>query len=142
MNHRRVLRPDSIRRLEKPFGWIPLRLVTSGLLARLHPDEKLLYLFLSTVADKYGVSFYGDRRLERELGIDSARIAEARHGLMRRQLIVVSGLTVQLLPLPALPIQPPPLRPTPTRSSRQLQPIGKILDRLLPGRGPNPRQSG
>ena len=45
------LRTDRIRTLERPFGWIPFRILTSGLLPALSPPTKLLYFFLCLVAD-------------------------------------------------------------------------------------------
>jgi hypothetical protein len=58
------LRTDRIRTVEPPFGWIPFRILTSGLLAQLSLQAKLLYFFLCLVADEQGMSYYGERRLK------------------------------------------------------------------------------
>jgi hypothetical protein len=130
MNHfKKLLRNDRIRSIERPFGWIPRRLVTSGLLADLDPPEKLLYFFLASVADPVGISFYGDRRLGQELRLSAQQLSHARSSLARRDLIAVDRSTVQLLSLP------PPLVIRSRRSIPQthcgLQAVGTILENII-----------
>ena len=53
-NEKRVARLQEliVRRLEKPFGWVPLRLLASELRAEPSAEATLLYFFLCLVADQ------------------------------------------------------------------------------------------
>lgn len=96
----RLLCPERLRGIERPFGWVPLRLLTSGLLAQLSREAKLLYFFLCLVSDRQGLSFYGERRLERELGLARGALHRARQELKRYDLLAFDGRIYQLLSLP------------------------------------------
>jgi len=95
-----LLRPDRIRTIEKPFAWIPFRLVTDGTFADLSDPAKLLYLFLCLAADRQGMSFYGDARLATFFELDPYEIALARHELIAKDLIAYDGHLYQVLSLP------------------------------------------
>ena len=97
----RLLRPDRLRTVERPFGWIPFRILSSGWLQRLCREAKLLYFFLCLVADGRGVSFYGDARLCRRLGLSAVELTEARDELCHLDLLAFNGFVYQLLSLPA-----------------------------------------
>jgi hypothetical protein len=97
---RALLRTDRIRTVERPFGWVPCRMLTNGTIASMSPDERQLYLVLALAADRQGISFYGDRRIRRILGCDQHELELARHALMARELLAYDGATYQLLPLP------------------------------------------
>lgn len=79
--HPTPLCTERVRRLEKPFGWVPFRLLTSGLLAELSVSAKLLYFFLCLVANREGLSFYGEERLQRLLGLSAGELALCREEL-------------------------------------------------------------
>lgn len=123
------LRPDRLRRLERPFSWIPFRILTSGLLAQLSRPAKLLYFFLCLVADQHGLSFYGEQRLRGLLAFTGLELARARHELCKRDLLAFDGRIYQLLSLPQPASRPPP----PPDRCRGTSPeaIGKVLQRLL-----------
>jgi hypothetical protein len=65
-----------------------------------------LYLFLVTVADARGLSWYGDAQTARRLSMDSARLPQARGDLVRAGLLAYAGGLYQVLglgdPLPKL----------------------------------------
>jgi hypothetical protein len=94
------LRPERIRTLEKPFGWIAFRVLSCGILERLSPAAMLLYFFLSLVADENGMSFYGERRLTSILKMSKAVIASARAELCLLDLLAFDGRLYQVLSLP------------------------------------------
>ena len=94
------LRPDRLRTLAAPFGWIPFRIVKEGWLPRLSRDAKLLYFFLCLVADNHGVSFYGDARIARELGLHTDEIVQARNELTAIDLLAFNGRVYQVMSLP------------------------------------------
>ncbi len=107
------LRPRRVRRLERPFGWLPLRLVTEGTWARLSAPAQQLYAFLALVADRQGVSFYGEARLSALLHRSLAEVRAARDELRAGDLLAFERGTYQLLALPgprpaALPRGAPP----------------------------------
>ena len=100
MRRPKPLRPERIRTLEKPFGWIAFRVLSSGILDRLSPMAMLLYFFLSLVADENGMSFYGERRLTSVLKLSRAVLASARSELCAMDLLAFDGRLYQVLSLP------------------------------------------
>jgi hypothetical protein len=58
MIKKKILNPDRIRRINGGFSFIPHRFVGDGFLTSLQQTELLVYLFLVTVSDRYGLSFY------------------------------------------------------------------------------------
>lgn len=129
MNRPRPLRVDRLRTLERPFGWIPFRLLSSGWLPRLGREAKLLYFFLCLVADGQGISYYGDARLFRLLDMSLADLGMAREELCRRDLLAFDGRVYQLLSLPRE--SSVPVRKSPRRRGVDAEPVGRILQRLL-----------
>jgi hypothetical protein len=121
----RPLKPDRLRTLERPFGWIPFRILTSGRLQQLSRDAKLLYFFLCLVADARGISFYGDVRLGQLLALAPPELRHAREQLCRRDLLAFDGRIYQLLSLPS-----EPSRPEPASWHSDPEPAGRILQRL------------
>jgi hypothetical protein len=89
-----------------------------------------LYLFLLTVADAEGLSFYSDPALVRILTLDSAALAQARRELLEAHLIAYEKPLYQVLSLdPPLwaPARPPQSEPVP---------VGAILQDLFTGKIP------
>jgi hypothetical protein len=62
-----LLRPERLRSIERPFGWLPCRLLSEGWLQALSGPAKQLYMLLATAADRQGLSFYSDARIDRVL---------------------------------------------------------------------------
>ncbi len=60
MIKKRALNPQRVRRIKGGFSFIPHRFVTNGYLGSLSGHELLLYLFLVTVSDRSGLSFYSE----------------------------------------------------------------------------------
>ena len=59
-----LLRPDRLRQVPPRFSWCDQRLFRAGLTNRCGSDALALYLFLLTVADSRGLSFYSDASIE------------------------------------------------------------------------------
>lgn len=106
-----MLRPARARVLERPFGWLPLRLLTEGHWARLSAPAQQLYAFLALVADRQGVSFYGEARVTALLHRTPEELRAARAELIARDLLGFHRGTYQLLALPGTP--PPRAAPPP-----------------------------
>jgi hypothetical protein len=120
MHRPRPLRPDRLRTIERPFGWIPFRILTSGLLIQLSLPARDLYFFLCLVADRYGISFYSDWRLALLLKQSEAQLAQTRQELVERDLLAYAGRVYQLLSLP----------PVPKQDATEAEQAGVILRRL------------
>lgn len=96
---KRILRPDRLRRVPAQFSWVDQRLVREGYTARVGVEGLALYLFLVTVGDADGVSYYGDAALMRQLLIDGGTLARARKVLLAAGLIAYERPLYQVLAL-------------------------------------------
>jgi hypothetical protein len=96
-----LLIPTRAHTLERPFGWLPFRLLTEGHWARLSPAAQQLYAFLALVADRRGVSFYGEARLTALLHRTPAELRAAQRELAAAHLLAIGRGLFQLLALPA-----------------------------------------
>jgi hypothetical protein len=94
-----LLCPKRRRQLPPQFSWIDQRLVREQHIDRLSHGAAALYLFLSTVADKNGLSYYSDRSLARRLQMPAVQLASARAELVAADLIAYQHPLYQLLSL-------------------------------------------
>jgi hypothetical protein len=69
-------------------------------MAYLSREAVLLYFFLAAVADKHGLSFYGDGTLATLLRMPLPALIEARDELLARDLIAHEVRFTQVLSLP------------------------------------------
>lgn len=107
-----LLRSDRLRSIPRSFAWLDHGLRSTGLLARMAPEELGLYCFLALAADAQGRSCWRLERVQRELPFDLPTLRRARDGLRRLDLLAfqpwhaqaVDG-AYQLLSLPSLPSQ-------------------------------------
>ena len=108
MRIKRVLRPEGLRRIPRQFSWIDQRLVSEHYIERCDTAALALYLFLVTVADAQGLSYYGDAKLTKTLSMPAARLEQARADLIRLELIAYEAPLYQVLSLdpPAPPREP------------------------------------
>lgn len=104
---KRVLCEQRLRHIPAQFSWIDQRLVFEGHLGRLDAHAAALYLFLLTVADALGLSYWGDARVARLLGITPVTLARAREDLVRAGLIVYERPLYQVLALDATGVGTP-----------------------------------
>lgn len=112
-----LLRPDRLRIIgdERPFAWLSCSLLRSGLLQMMSAPAKLLYLHLALAADRRGLSFWGDQRIQQSMGLTEADLQQARRELIELDLLAFDGHTYQLLSLPPCP----PLQPSPATIDAQ-----------------------
>jgi hypothetical protein len=90
-----------------------------------HPSAAL-YLFLVTVADAQGLSYYSDRSLMLRLNMEDHDLAKARLNLVRIGLIAYQKPIYQVLPLDVLPV------PTQIRTaSAHPQLLGQIFKQII-----------
>lgn len=121
-----VPQPQRLRRVPRQFSWIDQRLVRGGYIGRCDPSAAALYLFLVTVGDAQGLSYYGEAALCRHLQFTPEQLHRARERLIHADLVAFQAPIYQVLALPAptLPAAaatpPLPERATARRHLRQL----------------------
>ena len=108
---KRVLCPERVRKIPRQFSWVDHRLVRDRHIARCDAQALALYLFLVTVADALGLSYYSDVALGRSLSLAPGRLSQARSDLIGTGLIAYQRPLYQVLALdPPLRIETPALR--------------------------------
>jgi hypothetical protein len=99
---KRVLCPQQLRKVPEQFSWIDHRLVRDRHIAGKSAEALALYLFLVTVADGQGLSYYSDAGIGKLLPLDSPGLARARQELIRAGLIAYEKPLYQVLSLDKL----------------------------------------
>jgi hypothetical protein len=100
MTPRPILVPSRLRRPPNTgWSWLDRRFVREHM-AHLSGEAVLLYLFLSAVADKNGMSFYGDGTVAAMLRMSLPTLLQARNELLDRDLIAHEVRFTQVLSLP------------------------------------------
>jgi hypothetical protein len=101
---KRVLCPERLRKVPAQFSWVDHRLVRDKHLCGRSTQALALYLFLVTVADGQGLSFYSDPTLAQFLSLDAPSLLGARQELVAAALIAYQKPLYQVLALdgPAL----------------------------------------
>jgi hypothetical protein len=129
MVQKHPLCPDRIRKVPKQFSWIDHRLVRDRHIDRCSHQAAALYLFLVTVADAQGLSYYSDRSLSQRLSMDENSLAAARQDLIRIELVAYHHPLYQVLALQD-GCQAPSRT---TGSSVQFHSLGQIFKQLSRG---------
>lgn len=88
-----------LRQVSTQFSWVDHRLVRGRLLSGTSTDGWALYLFLVSVADELGLSYYSARSICEHLGIDPQALSQARAQLLERELIAWEAPLYQVLDL-------------------------------------------
>jgi hypothetical protein len=107
-----IPQPQRVRRVPRQFSWIDQRLVRGDFLTRCDPPAAALYLFLVTVADAQGLSYYGETALCRHLQMTPEQLHHARERLIGADLVAFQAPIYQVLALPEL-TRASTLAPTP-----------------------------
>ena len=104
--------PQRVRRVPRQFSWIDQRLVREQHLDQCSHAAAALYLFLVTVGDARGLSYYADASIMQRLSMDQKTLQSARDDLVRVGLIAFKKPLYQVLSLDSLPPQPAMAQPT------------------------------
>lgn len=96
---KRVLNPERLRKVPSQFSWIDHRLVRENYFLRCDHAAWALYLFLTSVADAEGLSYYSDASLMRRLKIDQVGLSASRQQLVQAGLIAYEKPLYQVLSL-------------------------------------------
>ena len=90
---------DRIRSVPKQFSWIDHRLVRDRHIEKCTHQAAALYLFLVTVGDAKGLSYYGDKSISKRLSMDQDTLDHARANLIHAGLIAWQKPLYQVLAL-------------------------------------------
>lgn len=126
---KRLLRPERLRQIPTSFSWLDHRLVRHDYLRRADHRAWALYLFLVTVADAQGLSYYSDAAITRRLRLDLVELSAARQQLVQADVLAYRKPLYQVLALP----EDPPVGAAPSERTGQPASVADILRRALEG---------
>ena len=126
---KRPISIDKLRRVPSQFSWVDQRLVRKRYIDQLSPEACALYLFLVTVADAQGLSYYADRSVCQRLSLSPAHLLQARGLLIQLGLLAYQPPLYQVL---ALDASPRPSLPSPPRLEPAEEPVdlGAVFERI------------
>lgn len=102
---KRILIADRVRHPpNEGFSWIDRRFLRE-FAVRLSGDAVFLYLFLTAVSDKHGLSYYSEATLSLRLRTSEAAIVDAREELITYDLVAYQAPLTQVLSLPETPLE-------------------------------------
>jgi len=119
------IHPHLVRRVPEQFSWIDHRLVRERYIDHLSHRGAILYLFLVTVSDNQGLSYYGEPTLQKRLGLQAGELQDAREELIKLQLIAFKKPLYQVLPLD-------PRREV-VSTNGEASSVGEILQQIMGG---------
>ncbi len=95
-----MLRPERLRQVPEQFSWVDQALVQRHFIDRCDARAAALYLFLVTVADAQGMSYYGAATLAQRLHLSTEELGAVRAQLIELELIAYQAPLYQVLALP------------------------------------------
>ena len=105
---KQLLWPERLRQVPEQFSWVDQALVQQYFIDRCDARAAALYLFLITVSDAQGLSYYGASTLARRLHLSDEQFAAARQQLIELELIAYRVPLYQVLALPRTVAAPRP----------------------------------
>jgi len=94
---KQLLWPERLRQVPEQFSWIDQALVQRHLIDRCDARAAALYLFLVTVADAQGLSYYGSASLMQRLHLSTEELGAARQQLIEFDLLAYQAPLYQVL---------------------------------------------
>jgi hypothetical protein len=94
-----LLRPDRLRQIPPHFSWVDHQLIRQHRLRDCEHTAWALYLFLVSVGDAQGLSYYSDAALGRALKLDPLEVPRVRRQLIQAELIAYRKPLYQVLAL-------------------------------------------
>jgi hypothetical protein len=110
--HKHPISLSKLRQVPQQFSWVDQRLVRERYIDQLSPEACALYLFLVTVADAQGLSYYAERSLCQRLSMTPAVLRQARQALIAGALVAYQHPLYQVLALDRDARRPAAERPT------------------------------
>ncbi len=114
---------ERIRKVPRHFSWIDHRLVRDRHIENCTHAAAALYLFLVTVGDAKGMSYYGDKSMIKYLCMDQNALDDARANLINIGLIAWQKPLYQVLSLDSAQRE----KPTPRSNMNDALSLRKIL---------------
>ena len=121
--------PQRIRKIPSQFSWVDHRLVRERYIESCSHPAAALYLFLITVADCQGLSYYSDASIMTRLSMEALTLEHARHNLIAAGLIAYRKPLYQVLSLDPIPRSDTPAR----EPVDQPLPIAQIFKQMMGG---------
>ena len=100
MMDKHLIRPERLRVVPSGFSWVDHRLIRERRLEGCAHGAWALYLFLVTVADAQGLSYYSEAALSRHLHLEVPELTALRRQLVQADLIAYQKPLYQVLSLP------------------------------------------
>lgn len=102
--HKRLISKAKRRHVPSQFTWVDQRLVRERSIDQLSHPACALYLFLVTVADAQGLSYYAEASLFQRLSMPPNELHQARQTLITLGLVAYRPPLYQVLALDADPL--------------------------------------
>ena len=99
-----VLNIRRIRRIKGGFSFIPHCFLNDRFFTSLNHTGLLLYFFFVLASDRFGMSFYGDESIMRQVDLSRDELYLSRGLLVEKDLIAFDPPFVQVLDLPCKPV--------------------------------------
>ena len=132
---KQLLRPERLRPVPQQFSWGDQALVQQHFIDRCEARSAALYLFLITVSDAQGLSYYGASTLARRLRLSDEQFAAARQQLIDLELIAYRSPLYQVLALPGTVAAPRPAPRAPGAAGGQPVSLATLLQQAQQRRG-------
>jgi hypothetical protein len=131
-----ILCSDRLRRIPSQFSWVDHRLVRNRHICGISHSSLALYLFLVTVSDADGLSYYSDETICNYLDLDVCMISQLRAELCAAGLIAYRHPFYQVLSLDEVyAVEPAASSSTSThRIKSELTSFGDIMRQALGGK--------
>ena len=143
MKRKEIVDRCRLRRVPEGVGWVDHRFVRDGHVRGRSGGALALYLFLVTVADGDGVSYYSDETLCGHLGLNLYDLSKFRRELVESGLVAWSRPFYQVLALPRAGENRPDFKETPRKphdggdcmvsGSDGVVGIGEVLKKMMGG---------
>jgi hypothetical protein len=135
MRRKEIVDRVRLRRVPEGFGWVDHRLVRDGHVKGRSAGSLALYLFLVTVSDGDGVSYYSDESLCGHLGFGGEALRGFRRELVECGLVAWRRPFYQVLALREPGRRDAASAPDVRDSGGGPAAIGDVMDRIVGGRG-------
>lgn len=100
MRKKIILQPSRLRQIPSQFSWLDHRLVRHHHIERISVEAQSLYLFLVTVGDVHGLSYYGEDSICEYLSaMTPKQLRQAREQLLQQSLVAYEAPYYQVLDL-------------------------------------------
>ena len=117
--------PRRVRKIPKTFSWVDHRLVREGYIEQISHPSGILYLFLLTVSDAQGLSYYSDSAICKRLKMDQTTLNQSRDELIRLALVAYKRPLYQMLPLD--PVDSPQIE----KKLSDFESLGQIFKQMM-----------